>query len=143
MCRLRRQFFFVVLNLTWLLACAGIARGYLLGPALSLEKLAKKADLVFKGTAISSGPVRDKAFEPYPDFVARETLFQVISILKGQRPGDQLMFRHYDEDPRPQGHSFQPQFYHFEPGRTYVVFAKKGKPVGIFCQLWMYHRTRP
>ena len=139
---LHRRFLPVVLNLAWLLTCAGIATGYPVEWAASLEKLTEEADIVFKGTAVSSGPVRDKWFKPYQDFVVRETQFKVISVIKGERPGDKLMFRHYDEDPRPQGRMFQPQYYHFELSRTYLVFAKKGGFAGTFRQLWMYHKTK-
>jgi hypothetical protein len=132
----------------WLAAYAGMARGYALGPAVSLEKLTEEADIVFKGTAVSTGPVQDNWFKSYQDFVVRETHFKVISIIKGECADDKLMFRHYD-DPQLQGripqsyrHRFQPQCYHFEPGGTYVVFAKKGGLAGIFRQLWMYHKSK-
>jgi len=132
----------VVLNLAWLLACVATSRGYPVGPPASLEKLTAEADIVFKGTAISSEPVQDKWFQPYADFVAKETQFKVVSVIKGNSPGDKLLFRHYDEDPQPRGRMFQPQYYHFEPGRTCVVFAKKGDPAGIFRQLWAYHTDK-
>jgi hypothetical protein len=117
------------------------ARGYPVEWAVSLEELARQADFVFKGTVVSNGAVQDKWFEPYPGFVARETQFKVVSILKGESPGDKLAFRHYDKDPQPQGYMFQPQFYHFETGRTYLVFAKHGS-VGVFRQVWKYHKMK-
>jgi hypothetical protein len=40
------------------------------------------------------------------------------------------------------GYMFQPQFYHFQPGRTYVVFAKKNDAPGVLRQLWMYHKIK-
>lgn len=129
-------------SLAWLLACAGTARGYPVGPAVGLEKLTEEADIIFKGTAVSSGPVQDAWFQPYPGYVGLQTQFQVVSVLKGEGPGKLLTFRHYDEDPKPQGRMFQPQYYHFEPGRTYVVFAKKAGPAGVFRQLWKYHKTK-
>jgi len=129
--------------LACLLACAGMAHGYPVGPAASLEMLTLEADIIFKGTAVSSGPAQDDWFKPYHGFVIRETQFKVISIIKGKKLGDKLMFRHYDGDPQqPYGRMFEPQHYHFEPGRTYVVFAAKGGPAGIFRQLWMYHKTK-
>ncbi|MHC4143885.1 MAG: HEAT repeat domain-containing protein [Planctomycetota bacterium] len=131
-----------VINLAALLACMGVAQGYRVGPAVSLEKLTEEADIIFKGTALSGGPVQDKWFKPYRGFHARETRFNVVSVIKGGWSDDKLMFRHYDEDPQPHGRMFQPQYYHFETGRTYVVFAKSGGPVGIFRQLWTYHKTK-
>ncbi len=63
--RLHPSFPLAALNLALLLACVGIARGYRVGPALSLNQLAEEADLIFKGTVLSSGPVQDPWFEPY------------------------------------------------------------------------------
>jgi len=124
--------------LTW----AGVAWGYMVGPPLSLEKLAAEADIIFKGAAVSSKPVKDEWFEPCSGFVAQETHFKVISVLKGESPGTTLRFRHYDESPRPQGRIFQPQYYHFQTNRTYIVFAKKGEDVDIYRQLWTNHKGK-
>lgn len=123
-------------------ASAGVAWGYLVAGAVSLEKLAEEADVVFKGTAVGSGPVQDEWFKPYPDFVARQTRFQVVSVLKGEAPAGELAFRHYEEDPNPRGRMFEPQHYRFEAGRTYIVFAKKGEEAGVFRQIWMYHKSK-
>ncbi len=121
-----------------LLACAGVARAYPVGPPLSLEKLTDETDLIFKGAAASSEAVQDEWFKSYQDFVVRETAFKVISVIKGDKPGETIQFRHYDESPAPQGRMFQPQFYHFDTGRTYIVFAKKTE-TGVFRQLWPNH----
>jgi HEAT repeat protein len=138
----RRAFLLVAVNLAWLLICAAAACAYPVGPAESLEKLTAEADIIFKGTAISGGPAQDEWFEPYAGFVARETQFKVISIIKGERPGDTLRFRHYDQDPKRRILMFQPQCYHFEIGRTYIVFAKRSGPVGAFRQLWKHHKVK-
>lgn len=131
-----------VMSLAGVMLCAGAARGYPVGPAVSLEKLTLEADIIFKGTAVSSGPVQDDWFKPCQDFVVRQTQFKVLSVIKGQVPGGGLSFRHYDEDPKPQGRMFQPQYYHFEIGRTYIVFAKQGGSPRVFRQLWMNHTTK-
>ncbi|NLX23926.1 MAG: hypothetical protein GXY55_19925 [Phycisphaerae bacterium] len=129
--------------LTVLLVYAGMTYGYLVEPALSLDKLTSEADVIFKGTAVSSGPAQDDWFKPYGGFIVRETQFKIISIIKGDKTGDQLIFRHYDEDrQQPYGRSFEPQHYHFESGKAYVVFAKRGGSAGIFRQLWMYHKIQ-
>ena len=143
MCRLHRRFPLVVVNLTWLLACAATAHGYFVGWAVSLEKLTEEADVIFKGRAVSSSLVKDKSFEPCDGFAAWETQFKVISVVKGQRPGDKLRFRHYDADPQwHDGLMYAPQSYHFEGGRTYLVFAKRGEPAGVVRQLWMDEKTK-
>ena len=107
-----------------MLAWTGVAWGYAVGPPLSLEKLTAEADLVFKGTAVASEPVQDEWFKPYIGFVARETEFKAISVLKGDAAGAKLRFRHYDEGELPQGRMFQPQYYHFEAGRTYIEIGR-------------------
>jgi len=131
-----------VMILAGLMLGAGVTQGYPVGPAVSLEKLTVEADIIFKGTAVSGGPVQDDWFTAHQDFVVRQTQFKVISVIKGQGPGGRLAFRHYDEDPQPQGRSFQPQYYHFEIGRTYIVFAKQGGSPGVARQLWMNHTCK-
>jgi hypothetical protein len=116
-----------------------VAWGYLVGPPLSLDKLAAEADLIFKGTAVSGSPVQDEWFKPCAGFVSQETQFKVISVLKGDAPGAALRFRHYDESKIPQGRVFQPQYYHFEAGRTYLVFAKRSETAGVFRQARANH----
>ena len=122
-----------------LLACASIARGYMVGPPVPLEKLTADSDIVFKGTVASSGPVQDESFKPYPGFSAHETQFRVISVIKGDETNRTIRFHYYDEDPKTRGFAFEPQYYHFQSNRTYLVFAKKSEQVGIYCQVWMFH----
>jgi len=131
-----------VMGLAVLLACQGIVEGYPVGPAVSLQKLTEEADIIFKGTVISGEPVQDKWFKAYRGFHARQTQFNVVSVIKGEWSGDKLMFRHYDRNPQPEGFMFQPQYYHFEIGRTYLVFGKRSGAAGIFRQLWLHHKTK-
>jgi hypothetical protein len=125
-----------------LLAWTSVVRGYMVGPPLRLEELAAEANIIFKGMAVSSGPVQDEWFKPCSGFVPQETHFKVISVLKGESPGTTILFRHYDESPRPQGRMFQPQYYHFQTNRTYIVFAKKGEDIGVYRQLWTNHKGK-
>ncbi len=119
-----------------LLAVASAAPGRLVGPPLSLEKLTAEADIIFKGTAVSSGPVQDEWFKQSQDFIAQETHFKVISAIKGNKPGGTLRFRHYDRSLSHRAPMLALQLYHFEPGRTYIVFAKEAEQSGVFRQLW-------
>jgi hypothetical protein len=128
-----------ILSVAGGLAVTGVSLAYPVGPPLSLEKLTAEADFVFKGTALSGEPVQDEWFKPYPGFVVRETGFKVVSVIKGGVPGATLRFRHYDEDPRPQGRMFQPQYYHFGKGRSYIIFAKRSEAAGVFRQLQANH----
>ncbi|MBN1360784.1 MAG: HEAT repeat domain-containing protein [Sedimentisphaerales bacterium] len=131
------------MSLLVLLLGASLVSAYPVGPALSLEKLIVEADVIFKGTAASSQPVQDDWFKPYSGFLARETRFKVLSIVKGEGPNSELAFRHYDMDPAPlQGYSFMPQYYHFEPGKSYIVFAKKTETAGVLRQLWANHKAK-
>lgn len=124
------------------LVWASAALAYLVGPPLSLDKLAGEADLVFKGTAVASEPAQDEWFKPIAGFVAEETEFKVISILKGDAPGAAIRFRHYAEAQRPQGRMFEPQYYHFDAGKTYLVFAKRSGSAGVFRQLQANHTMK-
>ncbi len=130
------------MSLFVLLLYASVASAYPVGPAVSLEKLTAEADIIFKGTAIATEPVQDDWFKPCSGFLARETQFKVISVIKGEGLHDKLAFRHYDTDPEPTPGFFMPQYYHFEPGRSYIVFAKKTEAAGIFRQLWVNHKIK-
>jgi len=125
-----------------LLAVLSAAPARLVGPPLSLEKLTLEADIIFKGTAVSSGPVRDEWFKQSQYFIAQETHFKVISVIKGNKPGETLRLRHYDKTLSPRVGTFALQFYHFEPGRTYIVFAKEADQSGLFRQLWTDLKSR-
>jgi hypothetical protein len=108
------------------LAISMMASGYLVGPALTLDQMAEESDVIFKGEAIESKPVQDEWFKDIPGYAARETRFKIISQIKGEAGSGEVRFRHYDE--KADGHgieSYNPQFYHFEPGKTYIVFADK------------------
>jgi hypothetical protein len=131
----------IILAVT-VLAWAGVALAYVVGPALGLVKLAARADLVFKGTAVSSQQVQDDWFKPCAGFIATETEFKVISVIKGDAPGATLRFHHYDESQPPQPRMFQPQYYHFQPGRAYLVFAKRSETAGCFRQLQANHTAK-
>ena len=128
-----------ILSVAGGMAVTGVSLAYPVGPPLSLEKLTAEADLVFKGTALSGDPVQDEWFKPCQGFVVRGTEFKVVSVIKGDAPGATLRFRHYDQDPRAQGYMFQPQYYHFERGRSYIVFAKRSEAAGVFRQLQANH----
>lgn len=125
-----------------LVAWACLALGYPVGRPLSVEILTAVADIVFKGTVVSSELVQDVWFKPLPDFGVHETTFAVISVIKGDAPGATLRFRHYDEDPESRGHFFLPQYYHFQSNRTYVVFATSTEKTAVYRQTRADHRGK-
>ena len=134
---MRTHLLFVAVGLMGLLH---EAEAYLVGPAVNLEKLSGEADIIFKATAVASAKVEDAWFKPVPGFEAWETEFKVIRVIKGAKQEQTLRFRHYDNSRRPPGFmGYQPQFYHFEPGRSYLVFAKQTDTTSEFRQLWAHH----
>ncbi len=99
--------------------------GYLVGPAHSLNEIEAEATVIFKGEALASEPVNDEWFKPHAGYAVRETRFRVISVIKGEAGAGEVRFRHYDESPAGEVHMYTPQFYHFEPGKTYIVCAQR------------------
>lgn len=118
------------------------APAYLVAPPVKLEKLEEEADVIFKATAVATKGVEDPWFKPVQDFVARETEFKVVAVVKGGDLGESVRFRHYDESDKPMGRVYQPQFYHFTAGKTYLVFAKRTEAAGVLRQLWPNHKGR-
>ena len=116
--------------LSWIIAAAllaGASNGlaYLVGPPEPLEKFAGEANLIFKGEAISDAPAADGKFQQHMGYEERETRFRVISKVKGEAAGGEIAFRHYDELKGGGMGMYSPQYYHFETGRTYIVFASQ------------------
>jgi len=123
-------------------AAAAAAHAYPVGRAVGLDKLAEQADIVFKGTALSSAPVEDARFKSVRGFHTRQTRFRVVSVIKGEAQGHALAFRHYDRDRPSGGFTYEPQWYRFEDGASYIVFAKRSETPGVFRQLWRSHTIK-
>jgi len=118
------------------------AQGYLVGRPVSLDVLTAEADIIFKGTAVSSVPGNDKRFSPMFGFGDLETRFTVVSVIKGELTGGSLKFRHYDYLAQSGNAMYEPQYYHFDLGRTYLVFGKRTETPGVFQQLWVNPVTK-
>ena len=125
-----------------MLAWARAAGGYPVGPPVGMDQLTAPADIIFKGVATESVPVEDAWFKPCSGFIAWETRFTVISVIKGESPGSTLRFRHYDVSPLPQGRMYQPQYYHFQTNRAHIVFAKKTEVSSVYRQIWSNHKGK-
>lgn len=107
-----------------ILSLSRMATGYAVGPAPTLDERAKKSDVIFKGEAIEGKPVQDEWFKDIPGYEARETRFKIISQIKGDAGNAEVRFRHYDVKAEGSGGgSYSPQIYHFEAGKTYIIFA--------------------
>jgi len=125
------------------LAFAAPAGAYPVGPALTLEELIKQADVIVKAKAVSARPIEDVWFTEYRGYVVFATEMKVVSVLKGDLKEADLAFHHYGYDPNHRdGYEFLPQLYKFEPGRSYILFAKRTESPGILRQLWKHHKTR-
>lgn len=120
------QLLLLALSLSVLLALtANPAHAYLVGPPYSLEKLSAEADVVFKATAIESQPVEDAWFAPLNGFRAFGTRFKIVSLLKGELPPGEVLFRHHGPSENAKFMMYSPQQYKFTPGRSYLVWADK------------------
>ena len=108
-----------------LLVVATPVHAYPVGPAIPLEELATKVDLIVKGTVLSVKPVTDPSFVAVTAYPVYEAELAVISTFKG-KAATKIRFRHYTYKPGNVGIGYSPLAYDFVPGRTYVVFAIPG-----------------
>jgi HEAT repeat protein len=125
----------------WLASWA-TAAAYPVANAISLDELAKQSDVVIKGVVESSGPVEDKSFDKVQGFRPYATKLKVVAVLQGKLTEKTIEFRHYGPADEGVGLFFMPQWYKFEPGRAYLVFAKKTDKESVFRQLWQNHRSQ-
>jgi len=98
------------------------ASANLVSPALSLEELARRSDLVCKATVVADHAVTDDSFTRQPGFEVHETSLRVVSIVKGSA-SDVIRFRHYVRNSEPVWYAPHP--YTFSPGRSYLIFAQR------------------
>ncbi len=132
--------FLLVVSLTTL------GQAYLVGHSLKLDQIESESDVIVKAVVISSQPVNDPWFEQYPGFGAYATQMKVISVIKGEIPEkiqEKIVFQHYGEvRDASVVRMFSPQYYEFERGKPYIIFAKKTETSGIFRQLWKNHKSK-
>jgi len=127
------------LPFTLALQCRHPAQAFLFGRVLSIKELTDTSDLFLKATALSSTPITDDEFTPISGFLAYNTKFKVITVLKGEAPAE-VGFHHYGKG-GPPGHMFYwPESFNFKPGRTYLLWAKK-TPDGVLRQFGMATAT--
>jgi hypothetical protein len=111
-------------------------------PGETLGQTATKADFIFKGVALSSTsagvPPRERNdlfFGSEDEFAENITRFKVISAIKGMEATGEISFRHYEDLEPPASRRGQPGLaYHFEPGRAYIVMARRTGEAA-YCQL--------
>jgi hypothetical protein len=105
------------------------AFGYMMRGEFSLEELEKTAGVVFKGTVVSSVPDTASPGD-------QVTQFKLVSVIKGMDPGPAVTFRHIDQAHEQLFDGPGPVHYHFDTGKTYLVFAKASGTPGVFQPLW-------
>lgn len=121
---------------------ARAALAYPVGPSLPLDKLFEEADLVCKVTAVASKEVEDASFDKSPGFRPHETRLKIVAVYRGKEEAKEITFRHYAPSEKDFAHSYEPQHYKFEAGRTYVLFAKQAEGDGAYRQLWKDHKSQ-
>lgn len=137
----RIQLLAVAALLAWL-ALARSASAYPVANSLPLDELVEQADFICKAEVVSSKPVEDASFEKVPAFQPYATELRLVSVFKGKTDKATIFFRHYGPHAEEAAFNFMPQFYKFDVGRTYIVFAKTTADKTILRQLWQNHRSQ-
>ena len=132
----------LALSITALFLSPRQVSGYMVGPAVSLDKMIEMADLIAKGTVVSSNPSADSPLPPVQGFDRVATTFRVISIFKGTSGAETFTFHHYAEAPTGRGFAYMPQHYDFTNGQAYIVFARKTNTPSVFEALWRHHTAK-
>ncbi len=129
-----------------------IPAGVFVKPYGRLEEMAREADVIFKGHVTANTKMTNANIRSMHSLMAADaTEFDIISVLKGP-PLAKFVFRHVsgiaqlgDMDP-PEW----PEFYKFEPGQSYLVFAaKSGRTNGVYSSpgvpddFWMLPCSTP
>lgn len=127
--------------LAWL-AFISSASAYPVANSLPLDELVKEADFICKAEVVSTKPVEDASFEKVPAFQPYATELRLVSVFKGKTDKATIFFHHYGPHAEEAAFNFMPQYYKFEVGRTYIVFAKTTADKKVLRQLWQNHRSQ-
>jgi len=106
------------------------AKAFNPGKPIPFEKAVSAADVVFKGKVVRVTDVGSSApgFERHSYSRVYDTTFRVISVLKGEDQPKEIDFRHYGEGTKKRMSGTGMKLFAFDPGKTYVVFAKTRHP---------------
>jgi hypothetical protein len=138
---MRAKFTLVLIAVYWFFA-PQLAWTYPVGPSLSLEALIEQADLICKCTVLKSAPVEDPWFEKVHGFLPYETRLKIITVFKGAEKESEITFRHYGPGDEAAPFVYMPQWYRFERGRSYLLFAARGERKSEYRQLWKQHKAQ-
>ena len=109
-------------NFNMAITTGAVPASVFITPHGRLEEMARKADLIFKGQAISSERITNEAFTVRSMDVAR-TRFKVISVLQGDCTNEVVSFQHLGDWVGGWRGGSPPPNYKFEPGQSYIVIA--------------------
>lgn len=128
-----------------LVAVCRDAGAYPVAFALTLTELTNEAGLVVKVKAVGTRPIDDPWFEKHNGYQSVATEFEVLGVHKGELKAKRLEFRHYAESDDDQlGRLYSPQWYRFEPGKSYLLWTAKpetGGDIPMCRTIWKSHRT--
>ncbi|MHC5010853.1 MAG: HEAT repeat domain-containing protein, partial [Planctomycetota bacterium] len=116
------------------------AGAYPVGPPVPLEEMGARADLIVKATVRSVEAAENDWFRPYHGYEVRGARLRVVSVVKGEVHGEEIVFLHYA--PGAQAGIVPPQHYELDVGRTYLFLAANTGTPGIFRQLWISHTVK-
>lgn len=131
-----------MLAMALLLSGATTTDAYPVANAVTLDELAEHSDVIFKGTLLRGDAVVDDSFRKTHGFDVHESVFRVVSVLKGDiKPGSEIRFRHFLEDDS-SARMFMPQHFSFDMNGNYIVCAKKVVGQEHLRQIWDSHRGK-
>lgn len=117
--------------------------GYLVGPAVPLDKLAGEADIIIKSTVVSLKPAENAWFQACPGYHVTAAELKVISTIKGYPLPETIRFMHYSANTEGMvAINYMPQNYNLTIGGTYILFANRTDQPGSFRQLWKSHTSK-
>jgi hypothetical protein len=96
-----------------------------------IEEVEREADVIFKGTVVSSRALTNASFPGWGK--PHATQFKVISVLKGVPETNEPIFWHNTEGPGGWGGGTPPSWHQFQTGQSYLVCAVAlGKPAYLY-----------
>ena len=82
-----------MLAMALLLSGVTTTDAYPVANAVTLDELAEQSDVIFKGTLLRGEAVVDDSFRKTHGFDVHESVFRVVSVLKGDiKPGSEIRF---------------------------------------------------
>jgi len=104
--------------------------------------MATQADLICKVTAVATSPANDRWFEKAAGLSVAATEFDMVAVYRGDTRLKKISFQHYLANSKTDRYFPGPwQHYQFEPGRVYLLFAKRNGDPNVYRQLWKHSNS--